>query len=210
MEAPVYNTSGKKIDTLEIDEAIFGGEVKYDLIKQAVLAYHAASKQATAKTKSRSETAYSTKKLFRQKGTGNARRGSRNAPLLRGGAHIFAKRPQKRRPRLSKKMRRAALLSAILAKLLGQDLLVVKDLKIAEPKTRKIADLLKNLDIQKSCILALGENDRNIYLSSRNISNLTVRVAMDLNAMDVLNSRKMVMTSEAMNVFCGKGDADEE
>jgi large subunit ribosomal protein L4 len=99
-------------------------------------------------------------------------------------------------------MRRKALDSAILAKLLGQDLCVVEGLKLDEPQTGRMAGLLKNLDINRTCLLALGERDRNIYLSSRNISDLTVRTAGELNAYDVATRMKMIVTSEAMEALC--------
>jgi len=210
LEAPVYNMAGKQIDTMKIDEQVFGGEVRCDLIKQAVTAYHANTRQRTARTKSRSEIAYTRKKMFRQKGTGSARRGSKSDPLLRGGAHTFAKRPVVKRVRMPQKMRKAALNSAILAKLMGNDLIIVDGLKMDEPKTSVIAEMLKKIGINRSCLLAMGEKDRTIYLSARNIPKLKVSPASDLNAMDVVNSRQMVTTVEAMEILSGRGQSDGE
>ena len=210
LEAPIYNTAGEQIDTLKIDEEVFGGEIKYDLIKQAVTIYHKNSKQGSAKTKSRSETAYTGKKLFRQKGTGSARRGSKSDPLLRGGGHTFAKTPGKSNSKMPQKMRQAALKSAILAKLLGEDLKIVDGLKIDEPKTSEMAKILKNLGINRSCLLALAENDKNIYLSSRNIPKFTVDKVVDLNAWEVVKNMKMIATVEAMEMLSGKAKSNEE
>jgi len=208
LEAPVYNMDGKKVDTLKIDETVFGGTVNAALVKQAVVSHQTAGRQGSAKTKSRGEMAYSTKKMFRQKGTGNARRGSRRAPSLRGGGHTFAKRPHHYTNQMPRKMKQKALDSAILAKLMGNDLCVVKGLKIDEPQTGIMAGLLKNLDINRTCILALDERDRNIFLSSRNISDLTVRTAGELNAHDVATRMKMIVTSEAMEKLCNRQSGD--
>ncbi len=201
LEVPVYNTSGERIDTCEVDETLFGSTVNVSLLKQAVVAYHANKRQGTASTKSRGMVKGSTRKLFRQKGTGNARRGSIRANILRGGGVAFAKTPHSFRKKLPQKMRKAALNSAILAKMLGEDLMVVDGLQADEPKTSKMAAVLKNLNINRSCLLTLAERNRDIYLSSRNLSDLTVRTADELNAYDVATRQKMLVTSEAMKVL---------
>ncbi|MBT3278880.1 MAG: 50S ribosomal protein L4 [Phycisphaerales bacterium] len=202
IEVPVYNTDGKQVDTLQVEESLFGTEVNCDLVKQAVVTYHANTRQGSAKTKSRSEKAYSTKKMYRQKGTGNARRGSRRSPGLVGGGHTFAKQPRDFRKKLPQKMRQAAVRSAILAKLLGGDLLVLEGLACTEPKTKAMAGVLTNLGINRSCLLALAERDSNVYLSSRNLQDLTVRITEELNAYDVATRQKMIVTSDAMKQLC--------
>ena len=202
LEVPVYNTDGKKIETLKVDEAIFGGEVNVDLVKQAVVAYHANMRQGTAKTKSRAEISATTKKMYRQKGTGNARHGAKTVNLLRGGGNAFAKRPRDFGKKLPRKMRKAALGSAILAKMLGNDLCVVDGLKLDAPKTQTISTLMDKLEINRTCLLAMGQRDDNIYLSSRNIADLTVRITAELNAYDVATRQKMIVTSDAMKVLC--------
>ncbi|MBN1554189.1 MAG: 50S ribosomal protein L4 [Phycisphaerae bacterium] len=207
LEIPVYNTDGKKIDTFPVDEALFGSQVNVDLVKQAVVTYHANRRQGTVKTKGRGEVAYSTKKLFRQKGTGNARRGAKSTNVLRGGGHAFAKVNRDFRKKLPQKMRQAALKSAILAKILGQDICIVQGLQADAPKTKTMSDLLKNLEINRSCLLTLKDRDKNLYLSSRNIPDLTVRVAEELNAYDVATRRKMLVTDEAMRALCGQEGA---
>lgn len=201
LEVPVYNTSGEKIDAVEVDEAMFGSRVNVALLKQAVVAYHSARRQGTAATKSRGMTVGSTRKVFRQKGTGNARRGPVRSPVVRGGGVTFAKRPHSFRKDLPRKMRKAALDSAILAKMIGQDLMIVDGLTAEKPRTRQMAELLRNLQINRSCLLALAGRDRNIYLSSRNIQDLTVRITDELNAFDVATRQKMLVTSEAMKAL---------
>jgi large subunit ribosomal protein L4 len=204
LEVPVYNPSGKKIDTLKVDENLFGGKVNVSLVKQAIVTYHANKRQGTVKTKTRGEVEGSTHKLFRQKGTGNARRGPIRTNVMKGGGMAFGKRPRDFRKTFPKKMRRAALDSAILAKLLGNDLLVVSGLKAEAPKTRPIADMLKNLKIERSCLLTLADRDAIVYLSSRNIPTLCVRTAAELNAYDVATRQKMLVTSEAMQALMNR------
>lgn len=204
LEVGIYNTEGKKVDTLAVDENLFGGTVNIPLLKQAIVAYRAAARQGTVKTKGRGEVSGSTKKLYNQKHTGNARRGNIRTNVMRGGGMAFAKRPRDFRQDMPKAMRRAALASAILAKLLGDDLLVVKGLASQEPKTKWMAAVMKNLKINRSCLVTLLERDRNLYLSSRNLSDLTVRIVSDLNAFEVAKSRKMVVTSEAMQALMSK------
>jgi len=208
LEVQVYNTEGEKVDSLDVDERLFGSTVNASLLKQAVVAYHANKRQGTAAGKSRGMVRGSTKKLFRQKGTGNARRGSARANLLRGGGVTFAKKPRSFRKSLPRKMRKAALNSAILAKMVGQDLVVLQGLQIDVPKTSEMARIISNLKIDRSCLLTLADRDKNVFLSSRNIPDLTVCVTDELNAFDVATRQKMVVTSEAMQALMGS-EADE-
>ena len=204
LEVPVYNTDGEMIETLKLDEEVFGGTVNVALLKQAIVAYHANRRRGTATTKGRSDVEGSTRKLFRQKGTGFARRGARRTNILRGGGVAFAKRPREFRKALPKKMRKRALESAILAKILGHDLMVLEGLEMDGPRTRRMAGVMENLKIDRSCLLALRERDRNIYLSARNIPDLTVRIAEELNAFDVATRQKMVVTGEAMKALMAR------
>ena len=204
LEVPVYDIQGKQVDTLQVDENDFGGYVNEDLLKQAVVAYHANKRQGSASTLTRGMVSGTTAKAFKQKGTGRARRGSMKTHLLRGGGHAFAKAPRDFRKKLPRKMRHRALKSAILAKMLGQDLMVLQGLSITEPKTKALVGILKNLKINRTCLLALGDRDANVHLSSRNIPDLTVRTAGELNAFDVATRQKMIVTSEAMSAICTK------
>jgi len=201
LEVPVYNTSGKQVETLQIAEERFGKTVNVALLKQAIVAYHANKRQGTAATKGRSQVAGSTRKLFRQKGTGRARRGNVRTNILRGGGVAFAKTARSFRKKLPKKMRQKALASAILAKILGQDLLVVEGLAVTEPKTKLVAEVLANLRINRSCLLAIPASDPALWKSARNLPDVTVRTAGDLNAFDVATRQKMLVTREAMNVL---------
>jgi len=201
LEVQVYDIKGKQGEALKVNEDLFGREVNVALLKQAIVSYHANKRQATAATKSRGMVKGSRRKMFRQKGTGFARRGSAQANILRGGGVAFAKQSRDCRKDMPRKMRRAALRSAILAKIIGGDLVVLEGFKIDEPKTKKMAQLMKDLKIDRSCLLALAKADRNAYLSSRNIADLTVRAAGDLNAFDVATRQKMIITSDAMKAL---------
>jgi large subunit ribosomal protein L4 len=204
LSVPVYDLEGRKVDTVKVDEAVFGTRVNAALLKQAIVAYHANRRQGSASTKGRGEVEGSTRKLFRQKGTGNARRGNIRTNLLRGGGVAFAKKPRDFRRKLPRNMRRAALRSAILAKMLGNDLLLIQGLAAKEPKTAFVAGVLRKLKIDRSCLLALAERDANLYLSSRNIPNLTVRTAGELNAFDVATRQKLLVTTDAMKVLTSR------
>lgn len=198
LEVPVYNTQGEQVDTLHVDERLFGGTVNTSLLKQAVVTYHANKRQGTVATKSRGLVQGSTKKLFRQKGTGYARRGNIRTNIMRGGGVTFGKETRDFRKKFPRKMRHAALSSALLAKMLSNDLMVLSGLQLDAPKTSALAEIMKNLKINRTCLLTLQDRDRNVYLSSRNIADITVRIASELNAFDILSRRKMVVTSDAM------------
>ncbi len=198
LEVPVYNIEGRKVDTFKVDDEVFGSEVNADLLKQAIVAYHANRHPGTAKTRGRSDVKGSRHKMFRQKGTGFARRGAKRANILRGGGVTFAKSPKTTRKKLPRKMKKAALKSAVLAKIISGDLMVLEDLSVHAPKTATIADMLRKMSIDRSCLLALEKHDKNIYLSSRNIPDLAVCAADELNAYDVVLKQKLVITAKAM------------
>jgi large subunit ribosomal protein L4 len=204
LEVPVYNTRGEKIDALKVDEQVFGGTVNVALLKQAVVAYHANRRQGTVQTRSRGMVEGSTRKLYAQKHTGNARRGNIRTNIMRGGGVAFGKKLRDFRKGLPKKMRRAALDSAILAKIIGKDLMVVEGLAMDSPRTKTMVGVLRNLKINRSCLLAMASSDRNIYLSSRNIADLKVMPAAELNAFDVATRQKMLVTTDAMKALLAR------
>ena len=201
LEVPIYNMAGEKVGTLPVDEADFGRKVNVALVKQAVVAYHANKRQGTAATKARSDVEGSTRKLFAQKHTGNARRGPIRTNIMRGGGVGHRKVPHSYRQDLPRKMRRRALESAILAKILGQDLLVVEGLKIDQPKTKVMAGMLAKLDIRRSCLLALEGRSETIWKSARNIPDLAVCLAAELNAFSVATRQKLLVTREAWDLL---------
>lgn len=201
LDVPVYNAAGKKVDTFAVDEALFGGTVNIALLKQAIVTYHANQRQGTVATRSRGMVHGSGRKLYRQKGTGRARRGNLRTNIMRGGGVAFGKKPRDFRQILPRKMRRAATNSAILAKLLGEDLVIVEGMSFQAPKTSQMAAILSALKIDRSCLVTLDQRDPNTYLSSRNIPGLTVRIVDDLNAFDIAVKQKMLVTLAAMKAI---------
>lgn len=201
LEVPVYNTQGQQVETLQVDEQRFGGQVNVALLKQAVVMYHTNRHQGSAATRNRGRVEGSTRKLYAQKHTGNARRGPIRTNIMKGGGVAFAKIPHRSRLSMSKKMRRAALDSAILAKMLGSDLVVVDGLKLEKPRTREVASVLQRLSIQRTCLLTMGGVDDVLYRSARNIQGVAVRTVAELNAFDVAVRQKMLLTREAMDTL---------
>lgn len=198
IDLAVYNTDGQEVDTLRVDEAILGGSVRYPLLKQAIVMCQANKRLGTAATKSRSMVAGSDRKLFRQKGTGNARVGNIRTGKRVGGGVTFAKSLREFRKRMPKKQRRLARNSAILAKLLSNNVVVVEKLNFEKPKTKDFVSLLGNLKIQHSCLVTISSEDVNIYKSAKNIPRVTVVPVGALNAGEICNYRKMLFTKEAL------------
>src|SRR5580704_13481696 len=138
IEVPIFNQTGEKVETLQIDEQKLGGEVRKHLLKQALVMYHANKRQGTVRTLARGEVAGSTRKMFRQKGTGNARTGGIRNPIKKGGGHAKQKRPKEWRQALPKKARQLATKSAILSKIQSSDIRVVDQITLEQPKTKLV------------------------------------------------------------------------
>jgi large subunit ribosomal protein L4 len=155
-------------------------------------------------TKGRSIVAGSTRKLFRQKGTGNARAGTRRTGKRVGGGMTFAKVPRDFRQAMPRKQRMLARDSAVLAKLRSNEVVVVEGLSFEKPRTKEFAAVLKNLKIDRSCLVAIPEYDENVYKSVRNIRKVDVRPVADLNAADIINHRRMLFTKEALTSFLNR------
>src|SRR5882757_5835991 len=153
IEVPIYNQAGSKIDTIQLDEAKLGGEVRRNLLKQAIVMYHANLRQGTVRTLARGEVAGSTRKMFRQKGTGNARTGGIRNPIKKGGGHAKQKRPKDWRQAMPKKARRLARNSAILSKIQSNDIRVLDQIALEQPKTKFVVQMFKALGIDRSCLL---------------------------------------------------------
>ncbi|MBN1437577.1 MAG: 50S ribosomal protein L4 [Sedimentisphaerales bacterium] len=199
IDIPVYDKQGKEVDRIQIDEAVLGLRVRLPLLKQAIVMYHANKRQGTVGTKSRGMVAGSTTKLYRQKGTGRARVGSARTVVRTGGGVAFAKRNRDFSKDMPKKQRRLARDSAILAKLKSDDAVVINEFKFDTPKTKDFAAILRNLKIDRSCLVALGGNDENVYKSLRNIPNVDALTVAQLNAGDICRRRKIVFTREALD-----------
>ena len=197
IDVTVFNSEGQEVGKIGVEEAKFGGEVRYPLLKQAIVMYNANKRVGTAATKSRGMVAGSTRKLFRQKGTGNARVGNSRTHKRVGGGVAFAKVARDFGKDMPKKQRRLACDSAILAKLLSGAVVVIDELTFAEPKTKQMVKILGNLKIDRSCLITLGEYDTAIYKSARNIQKIDVAALKDLNAGVICNKQKVLFTKEA-------------
>src|SRR5882757_798812 len=194
IEVPIYNQAGSKIDTIQLDEAKLGGEVRRNLLKQAIVMYHANQRQGTVRTKARGEVAGSTRKMFRQKGTGNARTGGIRNPIKKGGGHAKQKHPKDWRQAMPKKARQLATKSALLMKFQANDVRVVDALSLDAPKTKLMAQMYKALGIDRSCLFALTERNANVEKSARNIDRTKLTTIAKLNAWDILKHRTLLMT----------------
>ena len=194
IEVPIFNQTGDKVDTIQVDEAKLGGEVRKQLLKQALVMYHANQRQGSVRTLARGEVAGSTRKMFRQKGTGNARTGGIRNPIKKGGGHAKQKRPKDWRQAMPKKARQLATKSAILSKLQSNDVRVVSEFKFETPKTKPVADMYKKLGIDRSVLLALPGRDENVEKSARNIDRTTLTTVQQLNAWDILRNRTLLLT----------------
>jgi large subunit ribosomal protein L4 len=198
IEVPVFDQTGQKVESVQVDEAKLGGTVRRNLLKQTLVAYHANKRQGTVRTLARGEVAGATRKVFRQKGTGNARTGGIRNPIKKGGGHAKQKRPKDWRQAIPKKVRRLARNSAILAKLQSSDIRVVTEIKLAEPKTKLMAQVYKALGIDRSCLLALNGRDEALERSARNLDRTTVTTVSQLNAWDILNNRTLLLTKAGL------------
>src|SRR5690242_2226753 len=198
IEVPVFNQTGQKVDTVQVDEAKLGGEVRTNLLKQAISMYHANQRQGTVRTLARGEVAGSTRKMFRQKGTGNARTGGIRNPIKKGGGHAKQKRPKDWRQAMPKKARRLARDSAILSKIQSQDIRVIDGIKLDQPKTRLVAQMFKALGIDRSCLVALDGHDQAVERSARNIDRTTLTTVAQLNAWDILKNRTLLVTRNGL------------
>ncbi len=201
LNVPVYNESGEQIGQEQIDEALLGGELNAALLKQAVVMYHANRRQGTVAQKSRGEVEGSTRKLFRQKGTGRARMGTVRTPVRRGGGNAFPRKPRDFRQAMPKKMRRQARNQAILAKLQSSQAKIVDGLSFDEPKTKRFAAMLAAIGADRGCVFATQGIDGTLYKSGRNVPKTEIMNVADLNAFDILSRRSLVFTREAFAAF---------
>ncbi|MDO8632455.1 MAG: 50S ribosomal protein L4, partial [Phycisphaerales bacterium] len=173
------------------------------LLKQAIVAFLDHQRQDSARTKGKAQVAGSTRKLYRQKGTGNARMGQIRQPVRRGGGRAFAKRGPRSTRELPKKMRRLARDSAILAKIKAQEVMVVDGFHCEAPRTKTFAAMLSALSARHGCVFALHAYDSKAYLSARNIPNTEIKVVDELGAYEILRRRTLILTRPAFERVAG-------
>ncbi|MBQ6157516.1 MAG: 50S ribosomal protein L4 [Thermoguttaceae bacterium] len=208
---PIYDKTGAQVGDFEVNtEAIAPKGINKQLLHDAVVMYQANLRQGSVKTKSRREVAGTGKKLFRQKGTGNARAGMRQSGVRRGGGHIFALRPRDWSYRLPRKALKTATKMAVVSKINENFVKLVDAISVDAPKTKEIASLLKNLSIDSSLLIVVDSYDLNIYKSVRNIPRVDVLPVSDLNAYAVLRPKQVLMTKAAMEKFVANATSAAE
>lgn len=200
MELDVINISGQPTGRkVTLNEAVFGIEPNDHVIYLDVKQYLANHRQGTAKSRERSEMSGSTRKLIRQKGSGGARRGDINSPLLRGGGRVFGPKPRDYGFKLNRKVKVLARKSALTYKAKDDAIVVVEDFTIDAPKTKEFLSIAKNLGVgDKKVLIVLPEPDRNVYLSARNLKNASVMGAAAVNTYKVLDADVLVLAEGAL------------
>ena len=193
----VYNMEGKEVDSIELNDSIFGVEINEHLVHMAVLQQLANNRQGTQKAKTRSEVRGGGRKPWRQKGTGHARQGSTRSPQWTGGGVVFAPVPRDYSFKLNKKEKRAALKSVLTSKVADGKFVVVDDLKLDEIKTKKFVEVLNNLKVEKALVV-LNDMDTNVIASAANLPTVKTAQTNELNVFDTLKYDTVVVTKAAV------------
>ena len=200
MKVKVINREGADTGrSVDLPKEIFGVEPNDHAIYLDVKQYMANKRQGTHKSKDRSEISRSTRKIYRQKGTGNARHGSLKSGIFVGGARIHGPRPRDYSFKLNKKLKRVARLSALSYKAKDKSVVVMEDFTMDTPKTSDFKNMLNALNLTGRTLFVTPENDKNVYLSGRNIPKNTVMAASDLNTYQVLKAKSLILTEGALN-----------
>ncbi len=199
----IYDRKGKKVGTYNVEPTDFAPRINKQLLHDAVVMYQANARQGSHQTKSRGMVAGSTKKMYRQKGTGNARAGHKRSGIRRGGGHIHRIHNRDYSYRLPRKALQQATRMALAAKVRDDELLVIDDLAFTEPRTKEMASILKHLDVERgqSLLVTTAKYDANVYRSARNIAGVSVAPAGDLNAYHLLASRRVLVTKAALDAL---------
>ena len=192
----VLDLNGKSVETVTIDPLFLEGSVNTDVIYQAILMYQAGKREGSAATKTRGEVRGGGKKPWKQKGTGQARHGSRRSPIWRGGGTVFGPHPRDYSYAIPMQLRRRAVVETVKDKAHNNQLMLLKDLELESPKTKLMADVLEKLKLAKPLFL-VEQRSKNVLLASRNIPGVSVKTAEEVNALDVASHNECVMTKAA-------------
>lgn len=203
MNIPVHNMAGEEVSNIDLPVSIFEANVNRDLMHQALVRQMSNARLGTHKTKGRSEINRTTAKAYRQKGTGRARHGSRKAPIFVGGGIAHGPKPRKYVKQMPRKMRRAALRSALTVKASSGDLVVLDEIQMEQPKTKDMVALMNRLVPGNSALLLLAEHDAVVEKSARNLPGVKTLRASYLNIRDLLGYDKIVMPLAALEVIDG-------
>ncbi len=198
MQVPVYNLAGEEVKKIKVSDHVFGTPFKQAVVHQVMVAQRANARQGTASTKTRAEVTGSSRKLFRQKGTGNARMGNNRSPIRRGGGITFGPRPRDYSQTIPKKMRQLALRCVLSDKVQEKELMVIEELTLDEPKTSVMATILAALGVNSSALIVTASPEENVIKSARNLQRIKTTPASLLNVVDVLSFSKMLITVDAV------------
>ncbi len=193
----VYNMEGKEVGTIELSDAVFGAEIKENLVHQAVVQQLANNRQGTQKAKTRSEVSGGGRKPWRQKGTGHARQGSTRAPQWTGGGVVFAPVPRDYSFKMNKKEKRAALQSALTSKVQDNKLVVLDELKFGEIKTKNMKNVLDALKVDNALIV-INPDSENVQVSARNIEGVATASPSTINVYDILKYSTVIVTRSSV------------
>lgn len=193
----VYNIEGKKVDTIDLNDSVFGVEINEHLVHKAVVSQLANKRQGTQSTKTRSEVRGGGRKPWRQKGTGHARQGSIRSPQWKGGGVVFAPKPRDYSKKMNKKERVLAIKSALTSKVNNEKFLVLDEIKFDEIKTKKMIEVLDNLKVNRALIVLDKKNEK-VTLSARNLPNVRTISTNSINVYDILKYDTLVITKDAV------------
>ena len=196
----VVNMQGQKVRDIELADNLFAAEVNESVIHMVVRAQLNAKRQGTQSALTRTEVRGGGRKIYRQKGTGNARHHGRRAPQFTHGGMVFAVKPRSYRFKVPKKVRRLAMAGALTSKVVDGDMIVVDKIENAEAKTRVIAKMLKDLGATRKALIVLPERDENVVRAAANIPGVKTSYVNTLNVLDILNYDKFIVTQEAVKL----------
>lgn len=193
----VYNTEGKEVEKLELNDAVFGVEINEHLVHMAVVAQLANKRQGTQSAKTRAEVRGGGRKPWRQKGTGHARQGSTRSPQWTGGGVVFAPKPRDYSKKLNKKEKAGAMKSVLTSKVNEEKFIVLDEFKLDEIKTKKFVEVMNNLEVSKALVVT-KDNDQNVVLSAKNVPDVKTALTNTINVYDILKYDTVVITKDAV------------
>ncbi len=198
IKVPVFDSNGSPLEDVSLPEDRFGGKVRRELLRDAIIMHEANHRRGTASTKTRGEVKGGGRKPWKQKHTGRARAGDIRSPIWKGGGVVFGPRPRDYSFSIHRKAKKVALQSAILSRLIDNEVVLIDKLALDSPSTKKLANLLKCLEIRESCLIVMQEFNEAVWKSCRNIYNVKLRVASDLNAYDVVKYKKLLIVKDVL------------
>ena len=200
-ELPLFSKDGKSTGTVSVDEKLFGDKVRKRLLHQVIVIHEANQREGNAHTKTRGEVEGSTKKMWPQKHTGMARMGTKRSPIWVKGGIVFGPRTREYRLTATDSMKRAALNAALLWKIMDKEVSVIEGVDFDQPKTEEMAKLMKVLGFKRTVLLTLPKHNPKVWLSARNLQDLSVRPVGELNAYDVVKHKDLLLTREALDAL---------